>query len=208
MIMEEKAIVAYQGKSFKVTLQSMIGSTNYGWCLMSMPAGIVLAGQVNEPTAQGIAPVNQVFYFIAVDVPAKGNEVDLKFGMYCLSQVAYPFKPKKAVTIKVKVIPCNADNGAEDKFVKYSEGHAYYENDDLVANLKYGYPCSLESQANLKYGYPCTPEGQANFKYGYPCTAEGQANFKYGYPCTTDSQANLKYGYPCLLKYGFPNCTE
>lgn len=65
----ENSIKAFQGRSFSVTLQSMIGSTNYGWCLTSLPSCFVLTGQVNRPTVRGIGPVNQVFYFMTVGMP-------------------------------------------------------------------------------------------------------------------------------------------
>jgi len=212
--MEEKTIVAYQGKFFSVTLQSMLGSTNYGWCLTNMPEGVVLFGIENVPTTPGIGPVNQVFYFGVTDVP-ENPEVVLNFKMYCLSDFS---KSGEEVAVNVKLVPYNKDNGDANTFVTYSENSAVYNaqipygfvfnKPEVIygypiqdnANLKYGYPC--QDNANLKYGYPC--QDNANLKYGYPC--QDNANLKYGYPC--QDNANLKYGYPCQdnanLKYGYP----
>lgn len=202
------SIKAYQGLSFSVTLQSMIGSTNYGWCLTSLPSCLVLIGQVNQPTVKGIGPVNQVFYFMTVGMPESGNTVSLSFGMFNLSHVSYPFKAEKTVDIQVEITPCNADNSisSDSPFVKYSENAAFCgdSSQEMLAALKYGYPVVF------KYGYPmdddcCGTDCCASLKYGYPISA-----YKYGYPVF------FKYGYPmgdeccddgcCTsLKYGFPN---
>lgn len=43
----KNVIQAYQGQAFSVTLESMLASTNCGWCLMSMSEHVVLSGQPN-----------------------------------------------------------------------------------------------------------------------------------------------------------------
>lgn len=203
----ENSIKAFQGRSFSVTLQSMIGSTNYGWCLTSLPSCFVLTGQVNRPTVRGIGPVNQVFYFMTVGIPKSGNTAALSFGMFNLSHVSYPFKAEKTVDIQVEITPCNTKDSiaSDSRFVKYSENAAFCgdTSQEILAALKYGYPV-------VKYGYPisndccCDDDCCASFKYGYPISAH-----KYGYPVV------FKYGYPmgddccddgcCTsLKYGFP----
>lgn len=226
--MEEKSIVAYQGKTFQVTLQSMLGSTNYGWCLASLPEGIVLSGTQNVPTSQGIGPVNQIFYFGVVDVSENPNVV-LVFKLLCLSDYT---NSVDEVEVNVQLVPYNKENMNSNSFVQYSENSAVYNAQmpyGFVLNspevkygypcgdtpvLKYGYPCGdntilkygfpNKEDTVLKYGYPCGVD--AVLKYGYPCSND--ANLKYGYPCSDD--VNLKYGYPCgvdsVLKYGYP-CT-
>ena len=207
----EESITAYQGKSFSVTLQSYLGSTNYGWCLISMPAEVILAGQSNE-SANGLSLVNQVFYFIAVDVPKK-QPVELEFGLCCLTQQVSelnPFKYEERVKIAVNIVPSNDDDATNGRsFVKYSENAATYSpnnNLDLVAALKYGYP-------TLKYGYPTIMYGYPTLKYGYPpsqddCSAEKYGypvGDKYGYPCSQNDCSSEKYGYPIGHKYGYPS---
>lgn len=144
------SIKAYQGKSFSVTLQSMIGSTNYGWCLMSLPACVVLAGQSNDPVAPGIAPVNQVFYFLVSGAPSKEDRVELDFGLFCLSNAKSG--PEESVTVTVEIESLEEIEAVESSFVKYSENTAFYAPDQaqqgLQANLMYGYP------SVVKYGYP------------------------------------------------------
>jgi hypothetical protein len=212
--MEAKTIVAFQGKSFKVSLQSMLGSTNYGWCLASMPQGVVFAGLEIVPTTQGIGPVNQVFYFGTVDVP-ENPDVILLFKLLCLSDYSKPASDE--IEINVQLLPYNKDNADSNSFVQYSENSAVYNSQMpygfVLSNpvLKYGYPCGdteavkygypCASDTNLKYGYPCGVDSV--LKYGYPCADD--ANLKYGYPCGVE--ATLKYGYPCTnAKYGYPDC--
>lgn len=191
----EESITAYQGKFFSVTLQSQLGSTNYGWCLTSMPAEVILAGQINDPVnnlPEGYVGglVNQMFYFIAVAAPKK-QPVELEFGLCCLTQSpseVTPFKYEEQIKVAVTIVPSN--DLSERKFVRYSENAALYSpgsNPDL-ASLLYGYP------PVLKYGYPCSTNDCATLKYGYPPI------LKYGYPPV------LKYGYPPVLKYGYPCC--
>ncbi|MDD4417717.1 MAG: hypothetical protein PHH81_02675 [Bacteroides graminisolvens] len=208
----EESISAYEGKSFNVTLQSYLGSTNYGWCLISLPKGIILAGQANEPAFQDgtrNALVNQIFYFIATEATQEKTEID--FGLCCLTQnpsELNPFKYEEMVTVFVNVIPANKLEGS--KFVQYSGNAAMYSpggGSDLITALKYGYPCNLESGVGLKYGYPCSVDAAA-YKYGYPCSQDAAA-YKYGYPCAQENAVADKYGYPCsqdttLLKYGYP----
>lgn len=198
----ENSIRAFQGQSFSVTLQSMIGSTNHGWCLTSLPSCFVLTGQVNYPTRRGIGPVNQVFYFLTVGVPESGLTAVLKFGMYNLTQVSYPFKADRTVDIQVNIIPCNEDSAtaSDSPFVKYSENAAFYgdPSNEMLAALAYGYPVVKYGYPVVKYGYPvgddcCTDDCCAGFKYGYPVPTE-----KYGYPIAAE-----KYGYP-VVKYGYP----
>lgn len=211
----EESISAYEGKSFNVTLQSYLGSTNYGWCLISLPKGIILAGQANEPAFQDgtrNALVNQIFYFIATEATQEKTEID--FGLCCLTQnpsELNPFKYEEMVTVFVNVIPANKLEGS--KFVQYSGNAAMYSpggGSDLITALKYGYPCNLESGVGLKYGYPCSVDAAA-YKYGYPCSQDAAA-YKYGYPCAQENAVADKYGYPCsqdatLLKYGYP-CSQ
>lgn len=208
----EESITAYQGKFFSVTLQSQLGSTNYGWCLTSMPKEVILVGQINEPAnnlPQGYVGglVNQMFYFIAITAPKK-QPIELEFGLCCLTQSpseVTPFKYEEQVKVAVTVVPSN--ELSEHKFVKYSENAAVYSpesNPDLASLLygyppilKYGYPCSSANDcATLKYGYPCSMNDCATLKYGYPPL------FKYGYPPV------VKYGYPPILKYGYPCCQD
>ena len=210
-----RKLVVLQGKVFFVELLSMPGSTNYSWCVKSMPKEIVCTGMENIPMRQGIGPVMQRFYFAAVS--AENLEVEIEFLLANLSNIAEVSKEFKA---SLSIIPSNSD-----EFVSYSENEAdqkavcgiFYTGDNT---FQYGYSCEMQNvvkndfrpandSAQIPYGYVCD-RNDANLKYGYPC-GYNDANLKYGYPCGYND-ANLKYGYPCgyndaNLKYGYP-CME
>ena len=200
-----KEYVVLEGKVFAVELLSKFGSTNYGWCISSLPEGIIMMGTENIHIGEGRSITRlQRFYFGVVS--SKEIQVDINFTMNCWSDLT---KVAEEFTAKVRIVPSNSSD-----FVSYSENTAntaipyglVYTSDNIQdANVKYGYVCGMQD-ANLKYGYPCGVQ-DANLKYGYPCSMQ-DANLKYGYPCSMQD-ANLKYGYPCgvqdaNLKYGYP----
>ncbi len=191
---QNQAINVKRGEMFTVTLQSMIGSTNYGWSLTSMPAGVYLFAQCNEPVGRGIGQVNQVFHFLAI-TPANGI-MNIEFKLLCLSD---PDKVEKELSIGVFVTTGEDNANSLDGFVRYSENSAVYEENSkkILPSViaLYGVPsakgydtctCDSDDCCTLKYGYPA-------LKYGYPPVV------KYGYPA-------LKYGYPPIVKYGYPDC--
>ncbi len=180
---QKQAINVNRGEIFSVTLQSMIGSTNYGWCMTSMPKGISLFAQCNEPASSGIGPVNQIFHFLAI-IPAKDMKIEFK--LLCLSE---PDKVEKELSINVFISNTDKVRGLGD-FVRYSENSAIYEGPSkkwspsmviaYAAPYPQGYGDCCNDNCNTLYGYPPIE------KYGYP-----PVEFKYGYPPTT-----VKYGYP------------
>ena len=198
----EQEFVVLQSRTFTVALQSMLGSTNYGWCVSSMPQGIVLLGTENESSLR-MGPVIQKFYFQAVS--GEQPDVEIKFILASLTDLT---KVENEYILKVRIVPCDSE-----EFVNFSENAAnaampygFVYGGEAV--MKYGFPSGAQD-TNLKYGYPCGVQ-DTNLKYGYPCGVQ-DANLKYGYPCGVQD-ANLKYGYPCMewtkdaRPYGFPNC--
>ena len=171
-----QSIVVSQGATFVVELQSMLGSSNYGWCLSSLPKGVILVGTevVRLPSSHPIGPVNQKFYFGAYSCD---QTLTLEFVMTapsCLEDI------KDTYTVDVQIVPAD-----KQQFVPYSE--------NAVANVKYGYACADQDQTPVvKYGYPCADQMPV-VKYGYPC-ADQTPVMKYGYP---DQPPVMKYGYPC-----------
>lgn len=203
-------MVVFQGKSFSVGLQSMLGSTAYGWCLTGLPKGVVLLGIDTEkvPSSATVAPVIQKFWFVAVSETDKKAEIE--FTMINFTSLS---ETEQKHNVSISVVPSDSD-----EFAKYSEnndvmlrsignaaipyGYVLGAQDPL---LKYGYACDAADTAALKYGYPCGVQ-DATLKYGYPCGVEdASTGVKYGYPC---GEPVLKYGYPCgdapVLKYGYP----
>lgn len=228
-----KEMVVLQGKSFSIELQSMIGSTLYGWSLTGLPQGIALLSTENIPTTGGVAPIIQRFWFGAYAVAKDKAEIS-----FMLVNYSNPTPTDKKYTVSVKVIPSDSEEFA--KFSENSDGMVRdacgpimpygYALDTLDANQIYGYLCTKRDvgvkygfpdtqNMNYKYGYPCDVQNIVH-KYGYPCGAQDAAlkygfpcdsqylNHKYGYPCGVQD-ANFKYGYPCAsddihFKYGYP----
>jgi Chagasin family peptidase inhibitor I42 len=62
----KKTITAVIGQPVQVNLQSMAGSTGYGWYLTHLDGGLALSSVAIVPTAPGIAPVSHQFSFIAI----------------------------------------------------------------------------------------------------------------------------------------------
>jgi hypothetical protein len=217
---EDKKIIAYQGKLFKVVLGSHFGSTNIGWCLTSLPKGVALLSEEIVPLARQVgAPVHQVFNFTALD-----EVKDAKLEFRLIRHIATIGKEEQleTVEIEVDVVPYNEKSDVSKKrFVEYSENAATYspaQDNDCTQVLKYGYP------PYVKYGYPAAsagstalcppvtgPDGKIIYKYGYP------AVLKYGYPpegAKADCEVVqddcgcyiVKYGYPAVVKYGYPGC--
>ena len=210
-----KEMVVLQGQSFSIELQSMFGSTNYGWTLTKLPQGIALLSTETISTATGVAPVIQRFWFGAVS--ATEDKSELEFTLINFTDMS---ATKKTHTVLLNVIPSDSD-----EFAKFSE------NSDATiravagpampyglvlgsqeAVVKYGYPCGVQDAPLMKYGYPCGVQDAPLMKYGYPCGAQDaspnrEAALKYGYPCGTNDAPLMKYGYPCdlpLMKYGYP----
>lgn len=206
-----------EGKSFTVDLMSNVGSTNYGWCLTSMPKEIILLGTDTIPVEPIMAGGRSIqrFYFGAKS--SEKTQVTLQFELLSMSELS---KVGDTYTLEVQIVPCNSDD-----YVKYSENaeqaaipYGYvYDNNPIPAE-KYGYPCGAQDAmaASLKYGYPCGAQDAmtASLKYGYPCGAQDAmtASVKYGYPCSLQTASDVyplyvKYGYPCTVAYGVPNPT-
>lgn len=212
-----KEMVVLQGKTFSIDLQSMLGSTNYGWALTCLPQGIALLRTELSWVNPRIGPTIQRFWFGAVSVTKDKEEIE--FTMLKLSDMT---PTDKKLSVLVKVIPSDSE-----EFVKLNEkGESMFadvfnaippygfpspkEVQDSIVNVKYGYPCG-DNPYIIKYGYPCGVQDTVNVKYGYPC-GDNPINpviGKYGYPCGTQDAVNVKYGYPCgdnsiIVKYGYP----
>ena len=205
-----KEMVVLQGQSFSIELQSMFGSTNYGWTLTKLPQGIALLSTETISTATGVAPVIQRFWFGAVS--ATEDKSELEFTLINFTDMS---ATKKTHTVLLNVISSDSD-----EFAKFSE------NSDATiravagpampyglvlgsqeAVVKYGYPCGVQDAPLMKYGYPCGVQDAPLMKYGYPCNTSEAPVVKYGYPCGVNDAPLMKYGYPCdlpLMKYGYP----
>ena len=106
-----KEMIVLQGKSFSIDLQSMLGSTCWGWCLTRLPQGIALIGMETIPTAAGVAPVIQRFWFGALS--AVKDKAEIGFTLINLSDMT---SAKQKVDVNVTVIPKDSED-----FAKFSE---------------------------------------------------------------------------------------
>ena len=221
-------MVVLQGKKFTVELQSMLGSSGFGWSLTGLSKGIALLDTTMSPStyARMVAPVIQKFEFVAIAAPEDKAEIEFTMISFATMEVS-----KQKHTVMVKVIPSDSE-----EFVKLSENcepmfrdvcnsmppygfPSPKEVQDSVVNAMYGYNCGTfnplvlygfpaNQDVTLKYGYPCGVQDAVNVKYGYPC-GDQDVLVKYGYPCGAQDAVNVKYGYPCVdrnltLKYGYP----
>ncbi len=201
----QQEMVVLEGKVFTIDLQSMLGSTAYGWCLSGLPEGIILESIEIIRDSSGISPVTQRFYFGVSS--AKNPQAELSFVLACVFQ---PEEIAKEEKISLTIIPHNSN-----EYITYNEQIRQKEAEN-VANciIPYGVNMSREAaQTQMVYGinscalYAYPPD--AALKYGYPCSVQDAA-LKYGYPCSVQDAA-LKYGYPysaqnAALKYGYPFC--
>ena len=132
IIFMEKTINALQGKPFSVVLKSMLSSTNYGWCLMSMSDNAVLYGQENIPVSPGVAPVNQVFHFLSTDDSQNPSDIKLQFGLYKLSEECS--KPTETIEYAVQIVPRNniTDVLSPQKCGEWSARRDLTEEDEKV----------------------------------------------------------------------------
>ncbi len=191
-----KEMVVLQGKTFTIELQSMLGSTVYGWCLSELPKGIILESTDCVPTGYGaaVAPVLQRFCFGVAS--AEETQAEIAFVM---TNITDPSDTKSEYRVAITIIPSNSED-----FVAYSDN----------ATELYGFICDA-SKAQMPYGMVCAQN--VGLKYGYPCGVR-DAIVKYGYPYGAQDAA-MKYGYmpvemygvPCsmsntVLKYGYPGC--
>jgi hypothetical protein len=220
--MSDKAIKAYQGKDFTITLQASPGSTGYSWCLTGLPKEFALFSYEMNPSGMWPgAPVNQVFRFFALGEPAEVVYVE-----FTSIRLFDPRQTGEKLSVGVSVIPYNEADGL-DGFVKYSDNAAAYtpavdygfpmmSGAGAVTDL-YGFPnCDAGGDCPIKYGFPMmnSAGGDCPVKYGFPMVGGGNAATPYGYPMTASAPPLVKYGYfgcpepPPLAKYGFYGCVD
>lgn len=128
----EQNFVVLQGKVFTVDIPSMFGSTNYGWCLTSLPAEIILMGAESISTGYGSAA--QRFYFGAIS--SETINVDIPFVLMCWSDFT---QAVDTFTAHVRIVP--SDGGS---YTPYSENanmrndYAREQMDTANAAIPYG----------------------------------------------------------------------
>lgn len=179
----EQNMVVLQGKSFTIELQSMLGSTLYGWCLAKLPEGMILEGVDVVPSGCGtIAPVMQRFYF---GVPsAEKTTAELKF---VLANLSVPADIQAEHTVSLTIIQSDSE-----EFVKCTE----------CANLKTAYafiynPGNIAQAAQAQMPYGMVIPRNFNFDACFPRMMYG-VPFGFGLPndLCNGPQSVMLYNYP------------
>lgn len=202
-------VIGQVGHSFDIILESMVGSTGYGWCLKSMPSGIELISTDNMPVRPGIAPVRQIFTFAALK-PLKNGLIE--FDLLCLHDLTSPAADHADYKVEIH------DKDENDALVNEIGAHKFIKGSGAMLHATPAIPYGFVSSGKVipLYGFPPSPlygypvdnsinviHSNANcmLKYGNPfgiAVDSTECNLKYGYP------VNMKYGYPPVYKYGFP----
>lgn len=213
-------MVVLEGKTFSIELQSMLGSSGYGWCLAGLPEGIILLGEDRIAAGPAVSPTLQKFHFGVSS--AEEAEGELTFVMACTFE---PKRIEREYKVELSIIPCNTED-----FVAYSENanQIYgFELNQTNSAIPYGVlppweraqvqkPYGVFSGRNMDDRFGGQPVADYAFPdvkwsplvaYGYPCGAQ-DAGMKYGYFCGAQD-AGMKYGYFCgaqdaVMKYGYP----
>ncbi|MCU7923968.1 MAG: protease inhibitor I42 family protein [Candidatus Thiodiazotropha sp. (ex Dulcina madagascariensis)] len=202
-------VQAAVGESFDIHLQSMQGSTGYGWYLSGLPEGVALLGVTASPVYPGptVGPTRQTFTFVGL------TEIESSLEFHLLA----PWKPTEPADHKVFALFIGVEPADElesemgtGKFVARS---AHTVN--MPAVIPYGFP----DEASLRQ------EGIVFPLYGFPPPGGGpivnviesaeNCVLKYGVPggVADPSHCTLKYGFPVnlaeeakdiLIAYGFP----
>jgi len=223
----ECILLVQAGQSFDIVLESMMGSTGYGWCLKSMSPEIVLISTFTNPIHAGVSPVRQGVTFGAVKL---SRCAQIEFEMLCLFDLTR--EPADCATYQIEIYDHAADDALKNeigsqKFLSLGGMMVHHRpvppygfaNSDKI-HVLYGFPppeaCNptvIASTKNciLKYGNPfgvANEEADCRMKYGYPVLKYGfPPNYKYGFPLTnSDGKTMIVKENPgrCLVKYGTP----
>ena len=185
------SIQALQGKIFQVKLKSSMSSTDYGWCLASMPEEVALASIEYEAGKPG-SEVTQVFNFIALKQIEDKKTAQIVFKLLRL------FEPKKETKEKI-------DIDVSDKTFKRSKK----KKDEITIDVSI-IPDKLESLARLD----SLNEKYINIKLGFNPIDISKEAAKYGFPDVTNRNESAPVeptfvrNDVSIAKYGFFGVTD
>ena len=215
MVIQEEVKIEV-GQSVDVSLESMMGSTGYGWELASLEGNINLVRMSLQSTStRAIAPVIQIFSFRGVG-EGTGKAV------FVLTAPWKVEEPKKQVTYTFNVVKAeDADTDDNLRLEGFTapptttvrpagQPRALYAVNPPPQPL-YGIPTPIYStpiDPCLYYGV-CPPGddccNQPQQKYGIqppPCTCDDCCNppvtMKYNVP-------TMRYNFPPMMRYNFPS---
>ncbi len=216
------------GQVIDISLESMMGSTGYGWELSELTGPANLIGiSVIPSSSNAIAPVTQVFHLRGVSV----GEVTVSFVLTAAWKLE---EPVRKVTYKITVTEAQKPTEDDLKIKGYvaSPKASVRDQQSVIPPYAaqppvpdYGIPCSdlwqrfyygvlPQNQAaadpRLYYGVCCSPSlsAQADVRmyYGIPCASvQSDPRLYYGIPCASvPSDPRLYYGIPCVSTQNDP----
>jgi hypothetical protein len=227
---EEKKVQAVVGQPVQIKLQSMVGSTGYGWYLARLDGGLALSSAIVTPTAPGVAPVNHQFDFMAV----AAGPFKVEF------QLLAPWRPGEAADTEVYEVDIapprksakediEASMAGRD-FIKATSVNVGQAQTDPSTVLKYAAPMATATSM-LDYAAPMTQAAslavpQTCILYAVPMTRMSAQTLAaqrgtlaattmiaYAAPVGPNTMA-LGAGYaaqsidPCLQTLGMTQCPQ
>lgn len=207
------------GQVIDVSLESMMGSTGYGWELSELTGPVNLIGISVIPSSTGaVAPVTQVFHIRGVGVgKAKAS--------FVLTAAWKLEEPIQTITYQINVTEAKkpADDDLKIKGYVASPQASVRDQQSVIPpyavqapNQVYGIPCSdlwhrfyygvLPQNINtpdprLYYGVCCRPT-ESGFEdprmyYGIRSAQSSDPRLYYGVCCAPESDPRLYYGVCC-----------
>jgi len=213
------------GQVIDISLESMMGSTGYGWELSELTGPLRLIGiSVIPSSTEAVAPVTQVFHI-------KGTGIGKAKVKFVLTAAWKLEEPIQTVSYQIKVTEAKKPVEDDLKIKGYvaSPKATVREQASVIPPYAaqppmpdYGIPCSDlwqryyygvlpqnlgASDPRLYYGVCCSPQASnlvdTRMYYGVRCAPTADPRFYYGVCCAPESD---ECGTPpIILKYGIPS---
>lgn len=211
------------GQMFDISLESMMGSTGYGWELSELTGPVNLIGISIIPSSSGIiSPVNQVFHLRGIAV----GEATVSFVLTAAWKVEEPVN-KVTYNITVTEVQKPAEDDLKLKGYVAPPKVSVRDQQPVIPPYAsqppmpdYGMPCSdlwqrfyygvlpqnlAANDPRVYYGVCCPPSSSLQqdprLYYGIPCaTTQADPRLYYGVCCAPD--ANDCQMPPQVYKYG------
>jgi hypothetical protein len=176
------------GQPLQITLQSMMGSTGYGWYLSKLDGGIMLSSATIQPIGPGIVPVLHIFDFIG----AEAGTFNLEFKLAAAWRPGEPGDTKSyEVTVK------NPEKTAAEDIETAMKGRSFVDssvlNGDSAMIVKYAAPIT-----SIKYAAPMSQCDPSNAGFSvYPSVV-------YAAPLSQATAANMSFSANPAVVYAAP----
>lgn len=232
----KETLSAEIGHVIDISLESMMGSTGYGWQLDGMKGYVNLLAITVQNSSRRMGPIEQIFSFI----PTGTGKAVVTFVL--AASWKEEEEPVKTIEYEITVDKQSVESTDLDKlkvkgFVSKPEvSLTKYEPTMLYAvrlrdelklrdsigdiRLKYGIRVDQRRDLRLKYGILNEGPGDGRIKYGIrPDTKyniPGMSQLYNVRPSLPDLQTRMYYGYPInqmdmctpIMPYGYPNPCE